>query len=132
MPQRFAATLLSLFGAAAMALAAVGIYGVTAFTVARRTREIGIRVALGAARRDVVRLVMTGTLAPIVLGAAAGLGGAVLIARAAAGFLPGVRPADPPAFLATAAALVLLAAIATAVPMRRALAIDPSDALRSE
>jgi predicted lysophospholipase L1 biosynthesis ABC-type transport system permease subunit len=132
MPQRFAGTLLSLFGVAAMALAGVGIYGVTAFSVARRTREIGIRVALGAARADIVRLIVTGVLRPIGVGAAAGLAAAALAARLIAGFLQGISPLDPVAFGATAAAIIVMAIAATWVPLRRALAVDPSVALRAD
>jgi hypothetical protein len=132
MPQRFAGTLLSLFGIAAMALAGVGIYGVTAFSVARRTREIGIRVALGAARADIVRLIVTGVLRPIGVGAAAGLAAAALAARLIAGFLQGISPLDPVAFGATAAAIIVIAIAVTWVPLRRALAVDPSVALRAE
>ena len=132
MPQRFAATLLSLFGAAALALAAVGIYGVTAYTVARQTREIGIRLALGAARRDVVRLVVAGTIPPVIAGAAAGLGAAALLAPTVARFLPGIQPLDPLAFLLAPVALLVLAAASTAVPLSRAFAIDPASALRME
>jgi ABC-type antimicrobial peptide transport system permease subunit len=132
MPQRFAATLLSLFGAAALSLAAVGIYGVAAYTVARQTREIGIRLALGAARRDVVRVVIAGMIPPVALGAAAGLGAAALLAPTVARFLPGIQPLDPMAFLITPIALLVLAVAATAVPLSRAFAIDPASALRME
>jgi ABC-type antimicrobial peptide transport system permease subunit len=132
MPQRFAAALLSLFGSAALSLAAVGIYGVTAYTVARRTREIGIRLALGAARRDVLRVVIAGTIWPVAAGAVAGLGTAALLAPVAARFLPGIRALDPIAFVVAPLVLLVLALASTAVPLSRAFAIDPASALRTE
>jgi ABC-type lipoprotein release transport system permease subunit len=110
----------------------VGIYGVAAYTVARQTREIGIRLALGAARRDVVRVVIAGMIPPVALGAAAGLGAAALLAPTVARFLPGIQPLDPMAFLITPIALLVLAVAATAVPLSRAFAIDPASALRME
>ena len=132
MPQRFAGTLLSLFGIAATVLAGVGIYGVTAFSVARRTREIGIRVALGAAGADIVRLIVTGVLRPIGAGAVAGLVAAAIAAQLIARFLQGISPLDPVAFGLTALALLLIAVAATWMPLHRALAVDPSVALRAD
>jgi len=132
MPQRFAATLLSVFGLAALALAAVGVYGVTAYLVAQRAREIGVRVALGAMPGDIVRLALAGTATPIVAGAVGGFAAAAGLARLASGFLPGVSPFDPTAFAWTAAALGMLSVAATLVPVRRALRIDPAEALRAD
>jgi predicted permease len=129
---RMGAGLLALFGLLALALAALGIYGVVAYSISQRRREIGIRMAIGADRRDVLGLVVRQGLRPVAIGAAAGLliamGGARLIAR----LLFGVGAADP---LALAGAITLLAAVAFAavyLPARRASGLDPVTALRQE
>jgi putative ABC transport system permease protein len=132
MPQRFAGMLLTVFALAALALAAVGVYGVTAFTVAARTREIGLRVALGAAREDVARLVTSATVLPVAIGGVAGLGTAWVLARLAAGFLRDISPYDGWSFALAAGAMLACAAAASWVPLRRALAVEPAAALRTE
>ena len=129
---RFVGTLLSLFGVAALLLAAVGIYGVLSFTVAQRTAEIGVRMALGAPRVSVMRAVIGQglmlTLAGILIGAAA----AIAATRALAGMLFGVAPTEPAVFVAVASLLTLTALLATWIPARRASRVDPLIALRQE
>jgi predicted permease len=129
---RFRAALLGFFGAAALLLSAVGLYGLLAHSVARRTREIGIRTALGARRADVLRLVVGEGLARGGAGLALGLVGAVVASRLLTRLLFGVRPADP-AILATVAAVFLAVTVAASLlPARRAARVDPATALRTE
>ncbi len=130
--RRFAMRLLALFAAGALALSALGIYGVVAYTVARRTREIGIRMALGALPGDVLALVMRQGLHLILGGVAVGLVGALALTRALAALLYGVSPRDPVTFGAIAGLLVVVALAATWLPARRAARVDPVEALRSE
>jgi ABC-type antimicrobial peptide transport system permease subunit len=108
------------------------VYGVTAFSVARRTREIGIRVALGAGRRDVLRMVFGQGLRLAGLGVAIGLVLAAAAAQLLASLLYGVSPLDPLTFGAVAAAILGVSALATWLPARRATAVDPLSALRQE
>ncbi len=129
---RMGATMFSAFGALALIVAAVGLYSVLAYSVARRTREIGVRMALGAPAADVARLVVRQAMLPVLGGAAAGGVLALLGARAAAALLYGVRPADPVSFAVAAASLLLVALAAAYLPARRAARISPSIALRSE
>jgi predicted permease len=132
MPARLAAQIASLVGLVATILAAVGLYGVIAYAVARRTREIGIRVALGAAPNGVIAMVMRQGLTVTAAGLAFGSVAAFLAARAIAGALYGISATDPIAWLAAATALLLSAAFANFIPARRASLVDPSVALRSE
>jgi ABC-type antimicrobial peptide transport system permease subunit len=124
--------LLSAFGGLAVVLAGIGLYGVVAATVNQRTREVGIRVALGANHRSVIGMVMKEAL--WLVGIGAGIG--VLLGAAAAfpmrGALHGVSPADPQTFLGVIAVLVGVAVIASGLPARRAVRLDPVAALRSE
>jgi putative ABC transport system permease protein len=129
---RLSAVLLTAFGATALLLAAVGIYGVISFSVTRRTREIGVRIALGAAGRDVVRMVVGHALMLAVIGVAAGMGGALALTRVMQGMLYGVNATEPLAYLAASALLIAIAALAAYLPARRAARISPSDALRCE
>jgi putative ABC transport system permease protein len=129
---RFYLLLLASFAAAALALAAVGIYGVMSYSVARRRGEIGIRMALGARPRDVLRLVMAEAVGVAAAGAAAGLAAALARTRLMTGLLYGVGATDPATFAAVCAVLILVALAATYIPARRAVAIDPLTALRSE
>ena len=129
---KFTSVLLSIFAALALTLSAIGIYGVLSYVVSRRTREIGIRVAIGASRTDVVRMVLGSGLGLATAGIAAGLGLALAITRLLRGLLHGVTPADPATFAAVAALLVAVAAVASAVPAWRASRVDPMLALRSE
>jgi putative ABC transport system permease protein len=129
---RFYAVLLGIFAAVAVTLAAVGIYGVMAYSVTRRTREIGIRMALGAARADVLRLVLGQTLALTALGITLGLAGAAAFTRYLAGLLFGLTPLDPTTFIAVALVFSVVATCAALVPARRATNVDPLIALRYE
>jgi putative ABC transport system permease protein len=127
---RFAMALLSLFAGLALCLAAVGIYGVISYSVGRRRREIGIRMALGARPSEVLRLVVRNGIVLALLGVALGLLAAVAATRLMASLLFGVPPLDPPTFLAAAALLLAVAALASAVPALRASRVDPVVALR--
>jgi ABC-type antimicrobial peptide transport system permease subunit len=111
-------------------LATLGIYGVTAHTVTRRAREIGTRIALGAQPGDVVRMIATTGLRPIVAGAAVGLAGAVALSRMLAGTLFGVSALDAATYVAVAATLTLAAGLALYLPSRRAATVDPVRVLR--
>lgn len=126
------AWLVSAFAVVSALLAAIGVYGVLTHAVAQRRREIGIRMALGAGRDDVVRLVMRGTLTTVALGLAAGIAGAAALSRVMQNLLFEVSALDPTSFIAGAAAMVIVAAAAAFVPARRAAGVDPSTALRSE
>jgi predicted permease len=132
LPQRFAATLLNALGLLTLALAAVGIYGVVAYAVGRRTREIGVRMALGAGMGEILRLILGRGAVRIAIGLAAGLAAAAAITRLAAGFLYGVSALDPVSFGGAALLLGAVALAATWLPARRAARIDPAIALRSE
>jgi putative ABC transport system permease protein len=129
---RFTMLLLGSFAAAALVLAAIGLYGVIAFSVAQRTREIGVRMALGAQHRDVLRLVMGRGILLTAAGLAIGMGGTIALGRLVAGLLYGVRPADPATLLAVALFLAAVAALATYLPARRATRVNPVVALRAE
>jgi putative ABC transport system permease protein len=130
--RRFSAVLLGIFAGLALLLAAIGIYGVVAFLTSLRSREIAVRMALGARGGDVVRLVFGQSLAPVLAGLAAGSAGAVGVAQALSGLLYGVSPFEPAAFAGTAICLVVVAAAATLVPARRATRIEPMAALRQD
>ncbi|MGE5244822.1 MAG: ABC transporter permease [Betaproteobacteria bacterium] len=132
MPARLSALAVSVVGLVAMVLAAVGLYGVIAYSVARRTREIGIRMALGAEPGSVLGLIMRQGLSVTAAGAAVGLLLAFAAAKAVAGALYTVGPADPVAWGVSIAVLLLVSALANAVPARRAARIQPSVALRTE
>jgi len=129
---RFYAVLLGVFAVVAVTLAAIGLYGVIAYSVARRTREIGIRMALGAARADVLSLVLGQTLALTVAGIVLGLAGAAALTRYLAGMLFGVTPLDPTTFAAVAVIFGAVAICAALMPARRATNVDPLIALRYE
>jgi putative ABC transport system permease protein len=130
--RRFAAILIAIFALLALALAAVGVYGVASYTVAQRTREFGIRTALGASAGDLVRLVLRDSMAPVFAGLAAGVLGALLGARIISSLLFGVRPTDPLVFVISAAVLVIIGLAANYLPARRAGRVDPNIALRCE
>jgi len=129
---RFAMQLLSGFAVVALLMAALGIYGVVAFVVSRRTREVGIRMALGARAADVLRLVLRQGMAPVLAGLAVGLGGALALGRLSSSLLFGVASHDPVTLAAAAAVLTAAALLACALPARRAARIDPAQALRDE
>lgn len=132
MPQRMGATLLTLFGALALLLAAVGIYGVVSHTVSRTRREIGLRIALGAGRGRVVGTVARGIMAPVLLGLAAGVGAALGLTRLTESFMYGVRPNDPLTFGLIIGLLGAVALASALVPARRAARVDPAGVLREE
>jgi ABC-type antimicrobial peptide transport system permease subunit len=120
------------FAALALALGLIGIYGVLSFLVSRRTREIGIRLALGAQRRDVLWLVMKEGAKFSLIGIALGLTSALAITRILASDLYGIRPADPFTFIATAVLMSAVTLLACYIPTRRAMRVDPLNALRHE
>jgi putative ABC transport system permease protein len=130
--QKMIAKLTSLFGALALALASVGLYGVTAYWVERRTREIGVRMALGADRFNVLKLVLRGAFLEVGIGLAIGIPATILAGRAMAAQLFGVTPYDPKILLGTTAVLCLAALVAALVPARRAASLDPLRALRTD
>jgi putative ABC transport system permease protein len=123
-------TLLTVFAVAALLLAAIGVYGVMAYGVNERTREIGVRVALGADAGDVVRLIVRGALGMTSIGVLIGLLGALATSRLLESLLFGVTARDVPTFVAAAAVILAVAALATWLPARRAARVDPSVALR--
>lgn len=131
-PTRFAMALLTAFAGVALVLAAVGLYGVIAYDVSQRTREIGVRLALGAEPRAVVTRVVGGGLRLAAVGVAVGTATAAATTRVLGSMLYGVRPADPLTFGAVALLVVAIALVASYVPARRALRIDPTEALRAD
>jgi predicted permease len=130
--QRMLAALGAFFGTLALVLAAVGLYGVVAYGTARRTGEIGLRIALGAPRAQVVWMILRDSLFLVALGLAIGLPAALAGARAVESVLFGIRPADPFTFATTAALLAAIGAAAAFLPARRASRLDPSQVLRNE
>jgi len=129
---RFETALLGLFASVGVLLAAIGIYGVITFMVARRTQEIGVRMALGATRRDILKLVANSGARLIAIGTGAGLLASLMIARLMTGLLFGISPADPVIFMAVVLFLAAVALIATWIPARSAADVDPLVALRYE
>jgi predicted permease len=130
--ERLMATLSGFFGFLAVVLATIGLYGVISYTVARRTNEIGIRVALGAQRSDVIGMVMREAGTMLVIGLAVGAVLTLVVARAAASLLYGLKPHDPVTLALAVVALTLVAAIASFLPAHRAAGLDPMAALREE
>jgi putative ABC transport system permease protein len=124
--------MLGLFGVLGLVISAVGIYGVMAYVVSQRTREIGVRMALGATRATVIRMVLTKAGVLLTLGLIIGGAGAWYLSAAAKTFLFGLQPNDPRAFVAAVVSLSIAAVAASAIPARRAASVDPIVALRSE
>ena len=131
-PQRVAAAASAGLGLVGLMLAAIGVYGVTAYAVTRRTREFGIRVALGARRADIIGMVLREGVVLTMIGSALGLMIAATISRVLAGFLFGIPPLDPVTFAGAAVLFVAIGLIACYMPVRRATRIDPTQALRYE
>jgi len=129
---RFSAVLLAVFAAIALVLAAVGIYGVMSYLVTQRTREIGIRIALGAGSADVLSLVVRRGATLALAGIAIGVAGALASTRVLATLLYEVKPGDPSTYITIAAVLAAVALLASYIPARRASSVDPSSALRAE
>ena len=130
--KRFTMTLLGVFSLLALLLASVGIYGVLSYLVGQRTKEIGVRMALGAQRFDVLRMVLKDGARMTLVGIVLGLVGAVGLTRLMRSMLYGVRPTDPLTFLCVAALLCAIAMLACYVPARRAMKVDPMEALRHQ
>ena len=131
-PQRFNLILLGVFAALALVLAAVGIYSVLSYTVRRRVREIGIRMALGASHSAVLRMVLADGLKPILLGVGIGLGSAFALSRLVSSLVFGIRPSDPLTFSAVSLLLIAVGVLATILPAYRATRIEPVRTLREE
>lgn len=132
LPARMAGIVSAAFGLLALTLASIGIYGVVAYSVAQRTRELGIRLALGATPHQVMRLVLGQAMRLIAIGVVAGMAGALGLAQFVRGFLYGVSPADPASFLAATTVLAAIALLSCYVPSRRVLRVDPVMALKCE
>jgi len=129
---RWNAWLFGIFAGLALLLTSIGVYGLLSFSVARRTSEFGTRMALGATRLDVLKLVLTQGIALIAIGLILGLGGALALTRSLATLLFGVRPGDPIPFVAVSVLLLAVGILASGIPARRATRVDPVVALRYE
>jgi putative ABC transport system permease protein len=130
--QRFQVILLATFAGIAVVLACLGIYGVLAFTISRRTSEIGVRMALGARPEKILSSTLAAGMAPVWVGIAAGLGISAALARVVANLLFGVRALDPWTYVGTSLVLLMIAALACLIPARRAARLNPIEALRNE
>jgi putative ABC transport system permease protein len=129
---RLHTSLILVFAALALALAAVGIYGVMSYAVTQRTQEIGIRIALGAGTSDVLKLVLKNGMTITLIGVVVGLAGAIALTRLMTTLLFGVTPTDATTFAAVSALLIFVALLACYIPARRATKVDPLVALRWE
>jgi predicted permease len=130
--RKMTASLLGIFTLVALALAAIGIYGVLAYSVAQRTREIGVRMAVGAKREDIARMVLLQTARYAFAGIAAGIALSLAVAQLINGLLFKTSSADPASVAVSVGVLLLIAALAAAIPARRAASIEPTEALRAE
>ncbi|HMJ87505.1 MAG TPA: FtsX-like permease family protein, partial [Vicinamibacterales bacterium] len=131
-PPRLTALLVTLFAAVALVITAAGIAGVVSFLVNQRTTEIGVRMALGAPRSSVVRMILGQGLGPVAAGLVLGVAGALMLTRVVTRLLFAVEPTDPPTYVAVAITLAVVAALACLAPARRAATIDPMRALRAD
>jgi ABC-type antimicrobial peptide transport system permease subunit len=132
LPQRIVATTAGGLGVVGLLLAAIGVYGVTAYAVARRTREFGVRIALGATSRDIVAMVLWQGMGVTAAGLAVGLLLAAGAGNAAAAYLFGVAPLDPPTFAGASVLIAIVGLAACYAPARRATGVDPVAALRAQ
>jgi ABC-type antimicrobial peptide transport system permease subunit len=130
--RRFSMEMVASFALTALLLAALGIYGVVSFIVSERTHDIGIRLALGAQRRNILRMVLRQGLSLAITGAAVGLAGGLIVSHLMAGLLYGVAPTDPLTFFAVTLVLTAVALAACYIPARRAMGVDPLVALHYE
>jgi ABC-type antimicrobial peptide transport system permease subunit len=130
LPSRVLSILAFALGLAGLLLASLGIYGVMAYAVTQRTREIGIRMTMGAQRRDVMQLVLAQSMRPVAVGVAIGLAAGAAVSRVLASLLYGVSPRDPVVFVGVALFLSAVALLAGYVPAQRAARVDPMTALR--
>jgi predicted permease len=130
LPTQLAGTILGISGALALLLSVFGIYGLVSYSVAQRTREIGVRIAIGAQKKDIFKLIIVQTMKLIVIGLIFGLIGAFILTRATASLLYGVSPTDATTFILITLLLMLVALIACSFPARKAIKVDPIDALR--
>jgi putative ABC transport system permease protein len=131
-PMRFNLILIGIFGTIALMLAAVGLYGVMAYSVTQRSHELGIRIAVGASPRDILRLVLGQGVRMTLLGAAIGLVASLAVTRALSSLLFGVSTTDPVTFIVVPVVLAFVAILACYLPARRAMRVDPIIALRYE
>jgi putative ABC transport system permease protein len=130
--QQFSAVLLGGFSLASLLLAAIGVYGVLAYSVTQRTREIGVRIALGAEPLTITRMVVASGARMVILGAAAGMLAALALSGLMKSLLFGISPRDPLTFVVAPAVFVVVALVAAYVPARRAARVSPMEALRAE
>ena len=130
--RRFALELLGVFATVALLLAAVGIYGVMSYSFSQRTHEVGIRIALGAQRQDILRMALGEGMRIVVIGLALGIAGAAMMTRIFQSMLFGVGPADPITFISVSTILAGVALLACYIPARRATRVDPLVALREQ
>jgi putative ABC transport system permease protein len=128
--RRFSMKIVLLFALTALLLAAIGVYGTISYIVSGRTRDIGIRIALGAQRTTILQMILNQGLALALIGAAMGLIGALIVSHLMAGLLYGVSPRDPLTFISLTVVLVIVALAACYIPARRAMRVDPIVALR--
>jgi putative ABC transport system permease protein len=131
-PSRFNLFLIGIFAIAALILAGTGIYAVISYSVAQRTHELGIRMALGAQQLDVLRLVVGSSLKIVLIGVALGLVSAYILTRVMSNLLYGISVTDPSTFVSMSLLLIIIALLASYIPARRATKVDPIIALRSE
>jgi ABC-type antimicrobial peptide transport system permease subunit len=130
--RRFSMLLLTIFAAVALILSLIGVYGVIAYSVVQRTREIGIRVALGASKVDILKLMIQQGMIPVAVGLIVGIAGAFALSRFLAGLLYAVSPFDPTTFILTPLFMTFVALLASYIPARRAMNVHPVIALRYE